>query len=896
MLDAEPVVFLGPSLPVATARTILGNAEYRPPIRRGDLDTVPAGRVVGIVDGVFDQALAVSPREVASALDRGVVIVGSSSMGALRAAEVTGVVGVGKVYEMYRDGSIDRDDEVALLFDPDTLRPITEPLVNVRWAVQRLIEQGSIEAELGQRILAAARRLHYRDRSWRRIVVEAGLGDRADVDALVGCLRSFDLKRDDAQLLLERLRDVAPRPRGADAIAVAAPESGPEVVPALGAVDDDAPILLWELGDRVGIAELIRFLVATGRIEHHARAAVLRFLADGGELAAEVQPDEDTVRARASGVLGSIRTAWGWSTHEEAVTTLVDLGVDVDALAEHVAEEATVAETVAAVVRDRAPALLSALRSQLVLDDLALKREVIRVGSITRLAAAGRARGGRLASGALAAARDALMAAADVHDPEVYLAELARFGVTSAELDALVEDLAWARHATRELVAAMAAPRTRPRRGRAPTWAWRTLVFGASPKAPGSSRFCCDVPTAERVARRLAPVIGVTRVGMIGELGDLGVHVSQVFRPDGRWSSTIGSGKARTRGLARVGGVMEEVEKWAQERYAPVDDVTATYAAIARRGPAVDPAELDLPWDTSYRPDRALRWTQAFDLIRGEPVWTPLATLSPDRHADDPFYSPRAGRKIFATSGLASGMTLEEATVHALGEIIERHSTWIAELQTENPGGLGPGRFPDVDLATLPPALSQLLDKMRGGVERVRITEYTGELQVPTFRALLCRPDDGTRSPRLAQGYGTHPDPAVAIEMAVLEAAQTVLGNIAGAREDLAIKTRSLGRHERSRPASRTRNRVWFGRVRPTVRFADLGGLVTDDAFIELGWMVERCAAAGVGRVLVVDLGRPELAPARVVRVVVPGLESTNPFHTGPRCRAVALHDLLGWP
>src|SRR5580700_9812280 len=57
-----PIVFLGPSLPQEEALRIV-KAEYRPPIRRGDLDGIPAGSIVAIIDGVFDQSLAVSATE-----------------------------------------------------------------------------------------------------------------------------------------------------------------------------------------------------------------------------------------------------------------------------------------------------------------------------------------------------------------------------------------------------------------------------------------------------------------------------------------------------------------------------------------------------------------------------------------------------------------------------------------------------------------------------------------------------------------------------------------------------------------------------------------------------------------------------------------------------------------
>ena len=112
----DTVVFLGPTLAREDAERIL-DADYLPPICRGDLAKLPEHvRYVGIVDGEFYQSLSVSPKEVLKLLRRGVTVFGSSSMGALRAAETwkLGMIGVGKIFAMYRDGILDADDEVAL--------------------------------------------------------------------------------------------------------------------------------------------------------------------------------------------------------------------------------------------------------------------------------------------------------------------------------------------------------------------------------------------------------------------------------------------------------------------------------------------------------------------------------------------------------------------------------------------------------------------------------------------------------------------------------------------------------------------------------------------------------------------------------------------------------------
>src|SRR5687768_15687081 len=87
-MTKKAIVFLGPSMPLEEARQHL-NADYRPPLARGDLTqaVLEAPPLIGIIDGQFYQALSVSPGEVVVAVQSGMRLMGSSSMGALRAAE-----------------------------------------------------------------------------------------------------------------------------------------------------------------------------------------------------------------------------------------------------------------------------------------------------------------------------------------------------------------------------------------------------------------------------------------------------------------------------------------------------------------------------------------------------------------------------------------------------------------------------------------------------------------------------------------------------------------------------------------------------------------------------------------------------------------------------------------
>jgi len=172
-------VYLGPSLEIACARSIL-DAEYLSPIRRGDLAKLgPEVRCVGIVDGEFYQSLAVSPKEILPLLERGVRVYGASSMGALRAAELYshGMIGVGKIFEWYRDGLIDADDEVALTCEAETFRPLSEPLINIRVALREAVHRGLLGKAKADETIEAVRAVYFPDRSYnlvRRLCPELG--------------------------------------------------------------------------------------------------------------------------------------------------------------------------------------------------------------------------------------------------------------------------------------------------------------------------------------------------------------------------------------------------------------------------------------------------------------------------------------------------------------------------------------------------------------------------------------------------------------------------------------------------------------------------------------------------------------------------------------------------
>ena len=206
------IVFLGPSLDVESAEKIIP-ADYRPPAKRGDLLAAvdDGATIIGLIDGVFHQESAVAHREILHAVKKGVRVVGASSMGALRAAEMDtlGMVGIGEIYRMYKSGELESDDEVALVFDPASGMSLSEPLINIRFTLRKAERTGIIDTAAHDALLAAARSVFYPQRTYFRIVSAA----RETIDAKT-CERflawvetgACDQKKDDAVAALEYIK------------------------------------------------------------------------------------------------------------------------------------------------------------------------------------------------------------------------------------------------------------------------------------------------------------------------------------------------------------------------------------------------------------------------------------------------------------------------------------------------------------------------------------------------------------------------------------------------------------------------------------------------------------------------------------------------------------------
>jgi len=349
---------------------------------------------------------------------------------------------------------------------------------------------------------------------------------------------------------------------------------------------------------------------------------------------------------------------------------------------------------------------------------------------------------------------------------------------------------------------------------------------------------------------------GITRVAVVSGLDTSTVPTVMVVRPLSM-SLSVTQGKGLTLVAAKVSGIMEAIEHHHAEsvhgRIKLASEVELGNAAVsgmclASRSPL-------------YTADRRILWQAGEGLVSGRERWVPFDAVHLDLRLDGLAQGPSF---IPSSNGLASGNTREEATVHAICELIERHL--VAEfyelpvLEQES-RRLANHAISDADCR-------RLLDSQAEVGIHAAIWDLTNELEVPCFFCELLGEADELRPIPAARGFGCHAESGVALARAITEAAQSRLTSITGSRDDILPQSElernvriSLSRQQwqarLAQPAERLFRRI---PTRPFGSFAD-----------ERSWLCSRLLALGFDEPVLVDLSKPDW-PIHVVRVIVPGL------------------------
>lgn len=173
---SKPIVYLGPTLSREEATKIL-DADYRDPAKKGDFlmlsrDT-DEKKYVGFVDGVFLHDYPPSPIEVYHlATRKNIELIGAASLGALRAVELEkfGMKGIGKIFQLYKNGIINADDEVAVTFVRENNILQSEAMIDIRFNLFLAYKKGIITNQTKRRFAKIAKDIYFPFRNYEDII------------------------------------------------------------------------------------------------------------------------------------------------------------------------------------------------------------------------------------------------------------------------------------------------------------------------------------------------------------------------------------------------------------------------------------------------------------------------------------------------------------------------------------------------------------------------------------------------------------------------------------------------------------------------------------------------------------------------------------------------------
>jgi ribosomal protein S12 methylthiotransferase accessory factor len=265
--------------------------------------------------------------------------------------------------------------------------------------------------------------------------------------------------------------------------------------------------------------------------------------------------------------------------------------------------------------------------------------------------------------------------------------------------------------------------------------------------------------------------LGISRVTDITRLDRLGLPVCVSVRPRGR-SLRVHAGKGISAADARVGALMEAVEFAVGERAtaAGADAVMPLQSLAAQLPPGLR------PFDFAPRLGAVLDPGLPTPAVACEDIATGTDCLLPADRVWVPDFSDQRTPSIYkrSTTGLASGNSLDEATLHALLEVLERDT--IAMNRSRDASV----RLTD---ASLPPPFDAAAAQWRRlGIDLI-VRYVPNEFGLPCFEAVLH--DAGSLDVNLSGGTGLHLDRGIALARAICEAAQSRLGLIHGGRDDV---------------------------------------------------------------------------------------------------------------
>lgn len=372
----------------------------------------------------------------------------------------------------------------------------------------------------------------------------------------------------------------------------------------------------------------------------------------------------------------------------------------------------------------------------------------------------------------------------------------------------------------------------------------------------------------------LAP-FRITRCGDITGLDIIGIPVWFATRPNSR-ALSVSQGKGLTHEQARIGAIMESIEGAVAEQTRELVSEFATATEMVSRGRKLVPLEkLSRCKYALFDPGRQRAWVRGLHQRSGTDVYAPYELIGLDTRVGFP-WDYRAF--TVASTGLAAGRTFEFAATRALFEAIERDATLPVEL-------FGLSSVFARQLLWQPgvhAGLDEAIQKVSAAGLVPHFYCVRGKMDLPVVGAVISRPvlDEQGAGERLSGGYACRLDAGEAMLAALLEAVQSRLTNIAGARDDMDPSQYCGGSSIVPLPRDEAVTLPLLAGRYPAR--SDL----SDAERLDL--TLEALAQAGCEDVFVFDLPSPSPL-AHVVRILAPGLGA----HMEGDVASVGVHDLI---
>jgi ribosomal protein S12 methylthiotransferase accessory factor len=270
---------------------------------------------------------------------------------------------------------------------------------------------------------------------------------------------------------------------------------------------------------------------------------------------------------------------------------------------------------------------------------------------------------------------------------------------------------------------------------------------------------------------RIEPLLGtfdVTRIADVTRLDTLGIPVAVAVRPLAQTLS-VSQGKGHTLLLAKISAAMEAIELWHAENNVSAPDLRAIAASRLSLPYALD--QLDHEHGSIVTEQFPMDWLIASGLSTGRSIPVPFGSVSLAL-ATENVWKPVGLRA--SSNGLASGNSSEEASVHAIYELIERDALF-AMRQAARESEI------KIDLSSIDdPMCCPLIDRVLAQDAYLEVLMVDNRWCVPCFAAFIWSED----FPVFAVGSGAHSSISVALSRAITEAAQSRLTAISGGRDD----------------------------------------------------------------------------------------------------------------